>query len=74
MEDPLAGQTGYFVINLDNVAWVGVHNSKVCYRAKRANKKELDCLDIENYKEKYRSEIRILDTPDGRGIQLGIQD
>ena len=75
MEDPLAGQTGYFVINLDNMAWIGVQNNKLCYRATMANKKELDCLYIENYKEKYRSEIRILDVPGGRGsLQIRIQD
>ena len=75
MEKPLAGETGYFVINREELAWVGVQKGKVCYRAKMAINKELDCLDIEGYKGGYRSEIRILDAPDGRGsMQTEIQD
>ncbi|MEN8126643.1 MAG: DUF3261 domain-containing protein, partial [Planctomycetota bacterium] len=73
MEDQLAGTTGYFVINHDNPAWIGVKNDTIYYRATIANKRELDCLDIESYKEGYHSEIRLLDTPGGRGsLEAGI--
>lgn len=71
MEDPLAGKTGYFVINGGELAWVGVQKDKICYQAKRVKKKERDCLDIENYKEGYRSEIRILEILGGQGVKNG---
>ncbi len=67
MEDQLAGKTGYFVVNGGELAWVGLQKDKICYRAKRVKKKELDCLDIENYKQGYRSEIRILDISGSQG-------
>ena len=67
MEDKLAGETGHFVINGGELAWVGLQKDKIYYRAKKVKKKELDCLDIENYNQGYRSEIRILNVPGGRG-------
>ena len=65
MEDPLAGKTGYFVMHRDELAWVGLKKDKICYRAKRVKKKEFDCLDIENYKQGYRSELGLLIFPAG---------
>ena len=63
-------------MNHDELSWVGVQKNKICYQANAMISKEnvLDHLVIENYEEKYFSEMRIMEVSGGQGPNSRTQD
>ena len=69
MANDLAGHTGYFVINEDGPAWIGLSRGRLYYRARAIRTKEgaLESIEIDNLKHAYRSTLRVLNIPGGQG-------
>ena len=51
---------GYLIVIKDYLAWSWVKNGRMCYFARITHEKNrnLSCIEIENYKDNYVSEVR----------------